>query len=99
MTTIDVSDIDLYLLIRELWRCREPAAFFSLSGVTSPAEPTDEDIRRALSNPMNPNDIDYLCGRGIKTNFSDLKNVDMKWYDRDAGEGAFKRAVDRIRNS
>jgi len=41
--------------------------------------------------------IDYFCGKAIKTDLSEDK-VDPYLYDRDAGAGAFARAVASVRS-
>jgi hypothetical protein len=43
--------------------------------------------------------IDYLNGRCIKTNFSDLTKVGSRLYNRDAGENAFEKIVQQIREN
>jgi hypothetical protein len=100
MTTLDISDLHLPTLIVALWRNRKPASFFNSfaaysSNVKPPLEPTWEEIERQLkSYPY----IDYLAGRGIKTNFKDLTKVDSAGYDRDTENLTFSEIVNQVRS-
>ncbi len=101
MTTIDVSDLDQYRLIKALWSNMKPASFFNsftamTAGLTPPNEPSNEEIDRTFQSGKY---IDYLAGRCIKTDFNDLTSVNTRLYNRDAGEGAFERIVESLRNS
>ena len=96
MSTIDVSDLNLHGLILALWKNMKPAAFFRFApSALIPSEPSREEIDQALKSKYG---IDYLGGRCIKTNFSDLTKVDTRLYNRDAGEGAFERIVAQLRS-
>jgi len=95
MSTVDVSDLDLYTLILALWKNMKPAQFFTMTGMTPPSEPSSEEIIQSLK--WN-NRIDYLNGRAIKTNLSDPTKVSTQLYNRDAGEGAFERIVAQLRS-
>lgn len=54
----------------------------------SSQEPSNTEIDRKLSSRH--------C---IKIIFSDLTKIDSRLYDRDAGEGAFKRVLSELRAS
>lgn len=41
--------------------------------------------------------FDYLKGRAMKVELSNDANFDARGYDRDNGEGAAQRAVDKLR--
>jgi hypothetical protein len=90
---IDISDLDLNVVIKELWRNMAPAAFFMFNNVRPPNEPSDQEISEHLQHSKY---IDYLAGRGIKTDFSDLRKVDTRWYNRDAGPDAFEKIVSKL---
>ena len=95
MSVIDVSDIDVCVLIQALWSNMKPASFFLMSGLPSPPAPSLEHIKEHLRDCRYY--VDYINGRCIKTDFSDLKNVDTRLYNRDAGNGAFERIVAQLR--
>ena len=82
MSTVDISDLHLPSLIQALWCNMKPATFFSASGVTFPSSPSMDDISSALSRSKY---IDYLAGRCIKSDFSDLTTVNTALYNRNAG--------------
>lgn len=94
MPIVDVSDLDRNALILALWQHMKPASFFSFSGVRPPSQPSHAQIEEALGSDMK---LDYLAGRCIKTDFSNMKAVDTHWYDRDAGSGAFERVAASLR--
>ncbi|AKI80656.1 hypothetical protein QJ850_gp043 [Acanthamoeba polyphaga mimivirus] len=41
---------------------------------------------------------DYICGRVIKADIYSDDTVDPRMYDRDNGQGAFKRVVDSLQS-
>ena len=86
--TIDISDLDIKVLLRELWNNTITAGFFRYNGAPPPpyVEPERYDTG-----------FDYHCGRPIKTDFSDLKNVETRDYNRDAGDNAFEKIVATLR--
>lgn len=90
MTTIDVSHLDLNTLIKALWKNMFSARYFSMSDIAPPPEPSNDEINRTLGSRKY---IDYLAGRCIKTDFSDLSKVNTRLYNRNAGDGAFERIV------
>jgi hypothetical protein len=95
MSTIDISDLNLPELIQDLWSSMKPAAFFNQSGIRPPQQPSKEEISRVLAHDKY---IDYLNGRCIKTNFSDLTTVDTYLYNRDAGNNMFENIVNKRRD-
>ena len=89
MDTIDISDLDIKTLLKELWTNTITASFFKHSSSPAPG----------YSEPDKYNTyFDYHCGRPIKTNFEDMSKIWHKPYDRDAGEGKFLEMVTRLRN-
>lgn len=87
--TIDVSDLDIKILFKELWKNTIVASFYKFNSHIPIPE---------FSEPENYNTyFDYHCGRPFKTNFKDLKNVDYMLYDRDAGTGKFLEIVEKLR--
>ena len=58
---------------------------------------TGDDKSRIFGDNQKPDrrmDVDYVWGRPIKINFN-KSTIDLRLYDRDAGEGAGKRALDK----
>lgn len=100
MSTIDISDINLVELITALWRKQIVASFFQSfdarrAGLSPPRQPSEDDILKSLNSQYKY--IDYLAGRAIKTDFSDLQHVNTALYNRDAGAGVFEAIVDYLR--
>lgn len=100
MSVIDVSDLNLHLLIRALWNGSKPATYFQTSdaknnGVQAPCRIADQEIDDLIKS--NDGTIEYIGGRAIKTNFSDMTQVDTFCYDRQAGKGAFEKVVASLR--
>lgn len=90
MDTIDVSDLDIKILLKELWISTITASFYKYN--TSVSVP-------GYSEPEKYNTyFDYHCGKPIKTNFEDMSKIWYKPYDRDAGDGKFLEIVTRLRN-
>lgn len=96
MSTVDVSDISLVALIGRLWEESPVASFFANSNSNPPNRPYVEEILRLLRN--NRLSIDYLNGRAIKTDFSDLRNIRTERYNEIAGKGKFEEIVDQLRD-
>lgn len=90
VSTLDIKNLDKVLLLERLWTGQSPASFFL--GLPSPAF----DRKRA-QQAVSSGYIDYFCGRCIKTDLSE-DTVDPWLYDRDAGAGAFARAVSALRS-
>ena len=80
---IDASNVDLHELIRAMWSAAPVASFFRYTGMPVPPAPTNADIDKALTSGRDY--IDYLCGRPIKTDFSDRSRISPAGFDRDAG--------------
>lgn len=95
MAIIDISDIDLVVLVQNLWKHQKLGAFFLNAPWMVPSEPCIGDIKACLEAGY----IDYIAGRCIQTNFSDLTKVNTRSYDRDAGEGTFERIVADLRKN
>ena len=88
---IDVSDLDIKILFKELWKNTITASFYRFNPYIKIPDFTE---------PENYNTyFDYHCGRPIKTNFEDLKNVNYMAYDRDAGIGKFLEIVEKLRRN
>lgn len=87
--TFDITGINLYDLIRELWNNTLPLGY----GFFHNIPPSDSDIENSIDDGY----IDYLNGRPIKTYFKDPKSVNSSLYDRDAGPGTFKTVVNKLR--
>ena len=86
-TTIDITGIDKVALLKELHKMQKIAGFFF--AVTGP--PFDNELAASAVTGY----IDYFCGRAIKADISQ-NSVDTRLYDRDAGKGAFARAVAKL---
>lgn len=89
MDSIDISDLDIKILLRMLWETTIIASFFRYSNIAPPPYTEPDKYYRYF---------DYHCGRPIKIDFSNMKNVIYKGYDRDAGEGTFLKIVKVMRS-
>lgn len=87
--SIDISDLNMKDLLKELWENTITASFFILNGLTPPQYQEPEKYNRYF---------DYHCGRPIKTDFTDLSDVDTGGYNRNAGNNAFEDIVLKLRN-
>lgn len=88
MNSIDISDLDIRELLHVLWECTITASFFRLNNIEPPSYTEPDKYYKYF---------DYHCGRPIKTDFSDMKNVMYIGYDRDAGNGTFLKIVKVMR--
>lgn len=89
MESIDISDLDIKILLKELWNNTIIASFF----IFNPEVPVPDYIEPQKYNRY----FDYHCGRPIKIDFSNVNNVYYKGYDRNAGDGAFLKVVSKLR--
>ena len=90
MPRIDIRGLPKVELLRNLWVGASPAMFFGAHPSLTPGFDYEEAAMAVKEY------IDYFCGRCIKTNISG-DSAKPKKYDRDAGTGAFQRAVDATR--
>ena len=87
---IDISDLDIKILFKELWMNTITAAFFSFNNVQPPSYEEPEKYNMYF---------DYHCGRPIKTEFFDLTNVETRGYNRNAGPNKFEEIVSKLRKN
>jgi hypothetical protein len=92
MTDIDIKGINKNDLLKELWNNSNIAGFYNQHSIPFP----EYDVIKAEEAVKNY--INYFQGRVIKSDISqDIANT---WgYDRDMGEGSFKKCVDKLRNN
>jgi len=91
---INISDIkDRDMLLEELWNNSKPALFFKQSGMPSP----QFDLIKAKQSLDHSGYADYICGRVIKSNIYESDVVSSWGYDRDNGQGAFEKVVNKLR--
>ena len=83
----DISDLDIKIVFEELWKNAITASFFQMGGPK-------------YTEPKNYNTgFWYHCGRPIKIEFINLRNVNYTEYDISNGKGKFMEIVTRLRNS
>lgn len=88
--TIDISDLDIKILFRELWKNAVVASFFQANPHSFQPEYTE---------PKNfKTGFWYHCGRPIKIDFTDLHNVYYYEYDCSNGIGKFMEIVTKLRS-
>lgn len=95
--SVNIEGIDKVKLLHALWTNMHIAQGALIASIIS-SDKTHIifDIDKASSAVLGY--IDYFQGRCIKSDLSG-NEVDPFLYDRDAGEGAFKRIVDELRIS
>jgi hypothetical protein len=89
---IDISGVDKVVLLAILHSGQKPAGFFTEGTCGANAEWALPRFDRAAAAKAVTRYIDYFCGKAIKMDLS-KDQVDPRLYDRDAGQGAFARAV------
>ena len=90
MDYIDISDLDIRILLHMLWDCTITASFYKYNNIEPPSYTEPDKYYKYF---------DYHCGRPIKTDFTDMTKVLYKGYDRDAGDGTFLKIVYVMRNN
>ena len=89
---VDISKIhNRDELLQALWENSVTANFFTTIGFA----PT-WNLERAKKEILFDGSADYVLGRVIKCNIYKKNIVDPWRYDRDSGEGAFKKVVDQV---
>jgi hypothetical protein len=101
MSIIDISHLNIYDVILELWRNASPPTFLQnrpdLENLVH-REPTIKDIDQTLSYESSyPHKYIHTLGcRFIETKFNDLKNVDTTAYNMRVGPNAFENIVNGL---
>jgi len=91
MCEIDITGVNRVMLLHELWNLQIVASFFAHRPDMAPTF-NDKEAIVAIQRGY----IDYFCGRCIKSDLT--KNfVSPRMYDRDAGDGAFLKAVQIVK--
>jgi hypothetical protein len=90
MYKIDVSDLDIKVLLKELWNNTITASFYTYNPHVQLPEYSEPDKYNRY--------FDYHCGRPIKTDFTNAREVISIGYDRDAGQGKFLEIVTKLRS-
>ena len=93
MSGIDISDLDIKILFKELWNNSKTASIYY----------TNPEFERQIPPYSAPTKYTarflYHCGRPIKTDFTNLCNVNYSEYDCSNGEGKFMEIVTKLRNT
>ncbi|MBL4898182.1 MAG: hypothetical protein JKX76_00915 [Colwellia sp.] len=90
---INCQDTDRNVLLFELWNNSTPAAVFANVPELFLITPSLEELQYSSSGK-----IDYLCGRAIKTDFSNFPMVNPSGYNNKFGSGKFEFAFEKARN-
>ena len=85
MSTFDVSDLPLPVLIQALWSHAISVGPLARIGLATPQPPSIETVTQDMARMST--DLDYYRAVAIKTNFRDMTRVNPCLYDRDAGDG------------
>lgn len=88
---IDIKDLDKAEVLAELYNSSQVQGMGFLAA--KPGEMTAEEARNLIADGAY---FDYLYGKVMKVNLEG-DSFDGRLYDRDLGEGAAQRAVDRVR--
>ena len=93
MSGIDIIDLDIEILFKELWDNSKTASFYYMN-------PEFERQIPSYSAPKKyATGFWYHCGRPIKTDFTNLRNVNYYEYDCSNGQGKFMEIVTKLRNT
>ncbi len=100
MSALSYAGIDEAVLIHALYHGTQALGMGRLHD--RPELTVDEIMEHVLgAEPLAPMiRFDYLAGRPLKTSIDTVaKTFTTRLYDRDAGEGAAQRIVDRLRGA
>lgn len=93
MSKIDIKGIDKADLLAALVNGASPLGVGVLIALTEPGGMTREGAAKLCEKHLR---FDYVRGRPIKTDISG-DTMDVRLYDRDAGEGEAARIVEELR--
>lgn len=92
---IDISDIDLYELILEMWKNAGPTYFIAKELLIPLTPPNKWEIKQALNYCKY---IEYIGGRPIKTDFGDLSRINTRRYNGETRKGQLEMIVQKMKN-
>jgi hypothetical protein len=98
MSIIDISDINLYDLIRALVSnaLTHLSKYSKMDSISiERVLPTNSHINEMLNS--NHQIIDYFLGVPIKINFNDLTKVNTSFYNRYGRPGSFEKILASLR--
>lgn len=99
-TEIDITGLDPAEVLLALYH---GTTELGMGALQARSNVTVDDARELLrfgskdpgfSAPMR---VDYMFGRPIKVNFSESGIIDVRLYDRDAGEGTGRRVIESLK--
>ena len=90
---IDISGLDKKKVLMALYDAAKPQGLGFLHFSVEPM--TEEDAATLLGKDTY---FDYVNGRVMKVDLTYDNHFDERLYDRDNGEGAAAKAVERVRN-
>jgi len=94
-TSIDITGLDKPELLCSLWQGTKTIGLGHWEG-RDDIPPAQYEAFEHLNKTRGR--VDYFCGRPIKVDLTPNANeIDAHLYDRDAGQGACRRAVERVR--
>jgi len=85
--SVDLTDIDIKILFKELWNNAKTASFYEISSAPKPM----------YCDPKKYNTgFWYHCGRPLKIDFSNLRDVRYGEYDICNGQGKFLEILSKL---
>jgi hypothetical protein len=88
--SVDLTDIDIKILFKELWNNAKTASFYEISSTPKPMYYEPEKYNTGFW---------YHCGRPLKIDFSNLRDVRYGEYDICNGEGKFLEILSKLNNN
>lgn len=89
---INIEGLDKAEVLKALYDASHHQGFGVLQ--MKPSDLTVEEARTILDNDTY---VDYCYGKNIKVDFSSDKEIDQRFYDRDCGDGAAARVIEKLR--
>ena len=96
-TTVTVPEgMSCVNAFRALWENSKPAAFFSFHPSSENPQAATVGTAEKVANLFKDQTyFDYAGGRMLKTDFSEFPKLNARLYDRDFGDGAAQKAIDK----
>ena len=98
--TVDTNKWTKESLLLSMWRGSEYAPVINIYGVNPPNEPSEDDLKYAVSKEKNRKPYrhdcwccDYVRGRAIKTSFINWPEINYERYDDYNGQGSFLKIL------
>lgn len=93
--TVDITGLTKAEVLAALFNATAPGGMGFLQAVSGPKVMTIEDAEEILASSMTY--FDYVYGRCLKLDLSQDNSFDPWGFDRENGQGAAQKVIDRLR--